>query len=57
VSGDTLFRSCWGRTDGPGGDEAAVLESLKRLFTLPDETRVIPGHGGETTIGRERFAI
>ncbi len=57
VSGDTLFRSGWGRTDGPGGDEAALLESLKRLFTLPDETRVIPGHGGETTIGRERFAI
>lgn len=52
-SGDTLFRGAWGRTDLPGGDERAMLESLQRLSTLDPATRVIPGHGAETTIGAE----
>jgi hydroxyacylglutathione hydrolase len=53
-SGDTLFAGGWGRVDLPGGDPAAMVESLGRLLTLDDHVRVYPGHGGETTIGRER---
>ncbi len=53
-SGDTLFAQSVGRTDLPGGDEATLLHSLKKLAELPDELRVLPGHGPETTIGRER---
>jgi hydroxyacylglutathione hydrolase len=53
VSGDTLFRDGVGRTDGPDSDPAALEESLRRLFALPPATRVFPGHGEETTIGRE----
>jgi len=53
-SGDTLFAAGWGRVDLPGGDPAAMAESLARLATLPDGLRVLPGHGPETTIGRER---
>ena len=50
-SGDTLFQGAWGRTDLPGGDDAAMIASLGRLATLRAETRVIPGHGAATTIG------
>jgi glyoxylase-like metal-dependent hydrolase (beta-lactamase superfamily II) len=53
-SGDTLFPGGWGRVDLPGGDPAAMVESLRRLATLPDALRVLPGHGRPTTIGRER---
>jgi glyoxylase-like metal-dependent hydrolase (beta-lactamase superfamily II) len=53
-SGDTLFQGGWGRVDLPGGDSAAMVASLGRLLTLDDAVRVYPGHGGETTIGRER---
>lgn len=53
VSGDTLFRDGVGRTDGPDSDPIALETSLKRLFALPPETRVFPGHGEETTVGRE----
>jgi hydroxyacylglutathione hydrolase len=53
VSGDTLFRDGVGRTDGPDSDPAALGASLERLFSLPPATRVFPGHGEETTIGRE----
>ncbi len=53
-SGDTLFPGGWGRVDLPGGDEAAMAGSLARLAALPDDLRVLPGHGGPTTIGRER---
>jgi glyoxylase-like metal-dependent hydrolase (beta-lactamase superfamily II) len=53
-SGDTLFAGGWGRVDLPGGDELAMAESLRRLATLPDALRVLPGHGRETTIDRER---
>lgn len=55
VSGDTLFRDGVGRTDGPDSDPAALEASLKeRLFLLPVDTRVFPGHGEPTTVGRER---
>lgn len=55
LAGDTLFAGSIGRTDLPGGDGKQILESLhERVLTLADETRVIPGHGPETTIGRER---
>ena len=53
-SGDTLFEAGYGRVDLYGGDMRAMLNSLKSLFDLPGDTRVCPGHGGETTIARER---
>jgi hydroxyacylglutathione hydrolase len=54
-SGDLLFAGSIGRTDLPGGDHAAMLDSLARVcLTLPDETQVLPGHGEQTTIGQER---
>jgi glyoxylase-like metal-dependent hydrolase (beta-lactamase superfamily II) len=53
LSGDTLFFGGWGRTDLPGGDAAAMLNSLSRLRTLDPATRVIPGHGRETMISTE----
>ena len=54
LSGDTLFAGAWGRTDLPGGDETELARSLARLATvMPPATRVLPGHGEETTIGRE----
>lgn len=56
ISGDTLFRDGVGRTDGPDSDPAGLEESLRRLFALPPETRVFPGHGEETTIGDESGA-
>jgi hydroxyacylglutathione hydrolase len=53
-SGDTLFAAGWGRVDLPGGDEAAMVESIARLSGLEDRIAVFPGHGELTTIGRER---
>ncbi|MBF8290248.1 MAG: fold metallo-hydrolase [Chloroflexi bacterium] len=53
-SGDTLFAGSWGRVDLPGGSAAQMVESLARLATFEDPLRVYPGHGPETTIGRER---
>ncbi len=54
-SGDVLFEGSIGRTDLPGGDHAAMLHSLRdKVLPLADETVVLPGHGGQTTIGRER---
>lgn len=53
-SGDTLFAGGWGRVDLPGGDPEAMVASLARLLELEDRVRVYPGHGGDTTIGRER---
>ncbi|HLY43730.1 MAG TPA: MBL fold metallo-hydrolase [Terracidiphilus sp.] len=54
-AGDTLFARSIGRTDLPGGNSEQILDSIaSRLFTLSDETRVIPGHGPATTIGEER---
>jgi len=55
LSGDALFAGSIGRTDLPGGDLTQLLRSIHgRLLTLPDATIVYPGHGHETTIGRER---
>jgi glyoxylase-like metal-dependent hydrolase (beta-lactamase superfamily II) len=55
VAGDTLFRDSIGRTDLPGGDGRQILTSIReKLFALPDESVVIPGHGDSTTIGREK---
>jgi hydroxyacylglutathione hydrolase len=55
IAGDTLFRDSIGRTDLPGGNTRQILSSIKtRLFELPDQTVVFPGHGPETTIGREK---
>jgi hydroxyacylglutathione hydrolase len=54
-SGDVLFQGSVGRTDLPGADHATLMRSIATLLdTLPDETRVIPGHMGATTLGRER---
>jgi glyoxylase-like metal-dependent hydrolase (beta-lactamase superfamily II) len=53
-SGDTLFAGGWGRVDLPGGSAEAIAESLVRLGELEPMTKVFPGHGPETTIGRER---
>jgi hydroxyacylglutathione hydrolase len=55
LSGDTLFAGSIGRTDLWGGDHDQELQSIRtRLLALDDRTRVIAGHGPETTIGRER---
>ena len=55
LAGDTLFARSVGRTDLWGGDTSQLVGSIrKRLFTLPDETLVICGHGSATTIGEER---
>jgi hydroxyacylglutathione hydrolase len=55
LSGDVLFQGSIGRFDLPGGDEDTLMRSIATLLdTLPDDTRVLPGHMGVTTLGRER---
>jgi glyoxylase-like metal-dependent hydrolase (beta-lactamase superfamily II) len=55
VAGDTLFAGSIGRTDLPGGNHRQILASIKdKLFPLPDEATVIPGHGPNTTLGQEK---
>ncbi|MGH8943160.1 MAG: MBL fold metallo-hydrolase [Acidimicrobiia bacterium] len=55
LSGDQLFAGSIGRTDFPYGSLAALMTSMEqKVMVLPDDTRVLPGHGPETTIGRER---
>jgi len=54
-SGDLLFQGSIGRTDLPGGDHPTMLHSLRtKVLTLPDDIVVLPGHGDQTSIGRER---
>ncbi len=52
-TGDTLFKGSCGRTDLPGGDGRILAQSLKKLGNLPPETRIIAGHGDESTIAHE----
>lgn len=55
VCGDVLFSGSVGRTDFPDGDTGTLRESIhSQLFTLPDDAIVYPGHGPQTTIGREK---
>ncbi|MDF7676950.1 MBL fold metallo-hydrolase [Neisseriaceae bacterium ESL0693] len=55
IAGDVLFRHSIGRTDFPRGNHAQLLEGIRtKLLTLPDNTRVLPGHGPMTTIGEEK---
>jgi hydroxyacylglutathione hydrolase len=54
LAGDVLFRGSYGRTDLPGGNDEQMVDSLTRLVReVPPTTRVLPGHGAETTIGAE----
>lgn len=53
-TGDTMFEGSMGRTDLPGGDEAAIMRSLKRLGQLEGDYQVLPGHEGRSTLERER---
>ena len=55
LGGDVLFAGSVGRTDFPDGDSATLVASIReKLFTLPDDAVVLPGHGPATTIGREK---
>ena len=55
IAGDTLFAGSIGRTDLPGGSMDKIMRSLHtKVLALPDETKVVPGHGPVTTIGEER---
>jgi hydroxyacylglutathione hydrolase len=55
IAGDTLFRGSIGRTDLPGGDSAEIVKSIRgKLYQLPENVIVIPGHGEKTTIGNEK---
>lgn len=56
IAGDVLFYESIGRTDLPGGNYHTLLKSIReKLFILPDNTVVYPGHGEPTTIGHERY--
>lgn len=54
-SGDTLFQGTFGSLSLPTAEPEKMVDSLKRLAKLPSETRIFPGHGGDTTIGREKW--
>jgi hydroxyacylglutathione hydrolase len=57
LSGDAIFAGSIGRVDLPGGDMGLLMRSInEKLMTLPDETRVYPGHGPQTTVGNERVS-
>ncbi|MBW2169884.1 MAG: MBL fold metallo-hydrolase, partial [Deltaproteobacteria bacterium] len=55
ICGDALFTGSIGRTDFPGGNMELLLQNIReKIFTLPDDTLVLPGHGPVTTVGREK---
>jgi glyoxylase-like metal-dependent hydrolase (beta-lactamase superfamily II) len=55
-TGDTLFQGSVGRTDFPGGNFDAIIDSIKsKLMILPDDTKVLPGHGLKSSIGKEKI--
>jgi glyoxylase-like metal-dependent hydrolase (beta-lactamase superfamily II) len=55
-SGDTIFRESVGRCDLEGGNFNQIVESIKiKIFTLPDDIKIYPGHGRETTVGWEKL--
>jgi len=55
LCGDVIFREGIGRTDLQGGDHETLLTSIrKQVFSLPDETRLLPGHGSDSTVGYEK---
>ena len=55
LAGDTLFSGSIGRTDLPGGHHSTLINSIvEKILVLPDDTRVLSGHGPDTTVGRER---
>jgi hydroxyacylglutathione hydrolase len=57
IGGDVLFKNSIGRTDLPGGDADTLINSIhQKLFTLPDDVTVFPGHGPSTTIGFEKVS-
>lgn len=57
ISGDAVFAGSVGRTDLPGGSMDVLMASIRdQILTLPDETRLYPGHGPDTTVGQERAA-
>ena len=58
ISGDTIFSMGVGRTDFPGCSQEELINSIEnKLLTLPDETKVYPGHGQETTIGKFKVKV
>ena len=56
-TGDTVFAGSVGRSDLPGGDIGELKRSFERVMALPPETRILPGHGGDSTAGQERKRI
>ncbi|HMO01931.1 MAG TPA: MBL fold metallo-hydrolase [Oligoflexia bacterium] len=55
ISGDLVFAGSVGRTDLPGGDHKQLMDSIKKVvLNLPDDTKILSGHGEQTTVGKER---
>lgn len=55
IVGDAIFRESIGRTDLPGGNHPQLISAIRtQIFTLPEETRLLPGHGPETSVGYEK---
>ena len=53
-TGDTVFAGSVGRTDLPGGNSVELKKSFSRLMLLPPDTKILPGHGRESTVGEEK---